>query len=187
MDGTADPGAPTAGGDETGVLESLRRVDNHLADVVENQEQIADLLRQQRNGIGQVLEGLGGEADDFGASPSAFLFNMSVLVDAGTPKTDPTVETREIDYDGVVTEVRVVSVSAAQQAVGAQFGFNSGERVMPRDDPGDAEYVPLGSQPILTEPNVEVDEGEEIQFQFINNDDNDDHFATALVQIEERL
>lgn len=185
MDGATDPGAPTPEDDETGLIESLRRVDNHLADVVEGQEQLVDVLEQERDGIEQLLGEIAGEDLSLEPDPSTYLFNMSRLVPADTPENDPVTEVREVDYDGVVTEIRVVSTSAAQQAVGAQFGFNSGERIFPRDDPGDARYVPLGEQPIISQPNVEVADGEEVQFKFANTDDSDDHFATALIQIEE--
>lgn len=121
------------------------------------------------------------------AEPSTYLYNMSALIPAGTSSTDPLTEIREIGYDGLVTKISVVSVAGAQQTVGAQFGFQSGERVFPRDDPQDAQYVPLAGERIENEPNVYVDEGEEVQFRFVNNDPNEDHFVTALIHVKEGL
>lgn len=185
MDRNMDPGGPAPGDDETGLLESLRRVDNYLDDIGDQQEELAELLRQQRDGIERLIEAVGGEPVSLAPDPSTYLYNMSVLVPADTQENDPLTETREIEYDGIIRQVRVVSVAAAQQAVGAQFGFASGERVLPRDDPGDARYVPLAGEPITNEPNVSISEGEEIEYKFANNDQDQAHFVTALVQIEE--
>lgn len=173
--------------DQTGLLESLRRIDNYAAEILEEQEEANVLLQQQVSGLEQLLEAATGETSvNLAPDPSTFLFNMSAQVPAGTSQNDPITETRDIDFDGVVREIRVVSVEAAQQSVGAQFSFASGEQVMPRDDPQDARYVPLGAEPVISEPNVEVDSGEEVEFAFSNNDPDNGHFVTATIQVEER-
>jgi hypothetical protein len=110
---------------------------------------------------------------------------MSRLVPAGTAENNPVKETREVDFDGEVRQLRVVSTQAAQQAVGAQFSYASGERVLPRDDPEDARYVPLGDEPVVNTPNTSVAEGEEVVYSFANADPDNDHFVTAIAQIEE--
>lgn len=184
MDGETDPFPD----DQTGLLESLRRLDNYAEEIHEEQEEIATLLSQQVSGTEQLLEALTGESGvDLTPDPSTYLFNMSKQVPADTPENQPVTETREMEYDGLITEIHVVSTLAAQQAVGASFEFASGERVFPRDDPSDARYVPLSEEPVINEPNVEVDEGDEVEFNFANNDTQEGHFVTALVQVEERL
>jgi hypothetical protein len=130
----------------TGLLESLRRLDNYADDILEEQEATRDLLQQQIQGIEALLEATEGRPVPIAAEPSTYLYNMSSLVPADTPENEPVAETRQIDFDGVIRQISVVSVEAAQQAVGAQFGFPSGERVLPRDDPGDARYVPLAGR-----------------------------------------
>jgi len=184
MDGEQDPFPD----DPTGLLESLRRLDNYAAEISDNQEELATLISQQVDGTERLLEAVSGESGvDLAPDPSTFLFNMSAQVPTSTSQNNPLTETREIDYDGLITEVRAVSTTAAQQTVGVSFGFPTGQRILPRDDPSDARYVPLGQEPIVSEPNVEVSEGDEVGFNFANNDPNQSHFVTALIQVEERL
>lgn len=171
--------------DETGLLESLRRLDNYAEELSEQQSDMLRLLQQQTDATNAVAQALADEDFDPGPEPSTYLFNMSKIVPADTPENDPVTETREIDFDGVVRELRVVSTGAAQQSVGAQFSYASGVRVMPRDDPEDARYVPLGDEPIINTPNTEVSSGDEVVYSFANTDPNNDHFVTATVQIEE--
>lgn len=173
--------------DPTGLLESLRRLDNYADEILEEQGDANVLLQQQVSGMERLLEEVTGDTDvDLSPDRSTYLFNMSKEVPADTSENEPVTEVREIDYDGVIREIRVVSVEAAQQAVGARFGFSSGEQIMPRDDPQDARYIPLAGDPVATEPNVEVDEGEEVVFSFANNDVDNSHFVTATIQVEER-
>ena len=171
--------------DPTGVLESLRRLDNWAAEISEQQEEMVRLIQQQTEASNAVAQALADEDFDPGPEPSTYLFNMSALVPADTPENDPVTVTREIDFDGAVRELRVVSTGAAQQSVGAQFSYASGTRVMPRDDPEDARYVPLGDEPIMNAPNTPVSSGDEVVYSFANTDPDNDHFVTATVQIEE--
>ena len=171
--------------DPTGVLESLRRLDNWAEQISNQQEELLRQLRQQTEASNAVAEALAD--DDFvpGPEPSTYLYNMSALVPADTTENDPISVTREIDFDGVVRQLRVVSTGAAQQSVGARFSYASGVRVMPRDDPEEARYVPLGDEPIINTPNTEVSDGDEVVYSFANTDPSNDHFVTATVQIEE--
>lgn len=173
--------------DPTGLLESLRRLDNYADEILDEQDEANTLLQQQVSGMERLLEQVTGETEvDLAPDPSTYLFNMSKQVPADTSENEPVEEVREIDYDGVIREIRVVSVDAAQQSVGAQFSFASGEQIMPRDDPQDARYVPLAGEPIVSQPNVDVDAGEEVAFAFANNDSDNGHFVTATIQVEER-
>jgi hypothetical protein len=171
--------------DETGVLESLRRLDNWAEEISNQQADMLRLIQQQTEASNAVAQALVDEDFDPGPEPSTYLFNMSALVPSETPQNDPVTVTREIDFDGTVRELRVVSTGAAQQSVGAQFTYASGTRVMPRDDPGDARYVPLGDEPITNTPNTKITSGDEVVYSFANGDPSNAHFVTALVQIEE--
>lgn len=171
--------------DQTGLLESLRRLDNWAEEISDQQEDLIRLVQQQTEASNAVAQALADEDFDPGPEPSTYLFNMSALVPADTTENDPVTVTREIDFDGVVRQLRVVSTGAAQQSVGAQFSYASGVRVMPRDDPEEARYVPLGDEPIINTPNTEVSDGDEVVYSFANTDPTNDHFVTATVQIEE--
>ena len=171
--------------DPTGVLESLRRLDNWAEQLSQQQQAMMAELEAQTAATNAVAQALADDGFNPGTQTSTYLFNMSALVDADTPENDPVTETREIDFNGTVRELRVVSTAAAQQSVGAQFSYSSGTRVMPRDDPEDARYVPLGDEPIINTPNTSVSEGDEVVFSFANTDPDNDHFVTATVQIEE--
>lgn len=171
--------------DQTGLLESLRRLDNWAEEISDQQEDLIRLVQQQTEASNAVAQALADEDFDPGPEPSTYLFNMSKEVPADTPENDPVTEVRKMDYDGVVRQITVVSVAAAQQAVGAQFSFASGQRILPRDDPSDARYVPLADDKVETRPNVEVSEGDEVVFSFANNDPDNSHFVTATIQVEE--
>lgn len=171
--------------DPTGLLESLRRLDNWASKISDQQEDLIRLVQQQTEASNAVAQALADEDFAPGPEPSTYLYNMSVLVPADTPENEPVTVTREIDFDGVVRQLRVVSTGAAQQSVGAQFSYASGTRVMPRDDPEDARYVPLGDEPIISSPNTEVSSGDEVVYSFANTDPDNGHFVTATVQIEE--
>ena len=171
--------------DPTGLLESLRRLDNWAEKISNQQEELLRQLRQQTEASNAVAQALADDDFEPGPEPSTYLYNMSALVPADTTENDPISVTREIDFDGVVRQLRVVSTGAAQQSVGAQFSYASGVRVMPRDDPEEARYVPLGDEPIINTPNTEVSSGDEVVYSFANTDPDNDHFVTAVAQIEE--
>lgn len=171
--------------DMTGILESLRRLDNWASRLSDQNEEVIQLLEEVAETNVSVANTLSALSDRPQGESSTYLFNMSRLVPAGTAENNPVKETREVDFDGEVRQLRVVSTQAAQQAVGAQFSYASGERVLPRDDPEDARYVPLGDEPVVNTPNTSVAEGEEVVYSFANTDPDNDHFVTAIAQIEE--
>lgn len=181
MDSSDDPFPD----DPTGVLESLRRLDNWASRLSDQNEKVIQLLEETVEANVTIANTLAALSDRPQGESSTYLFNMSRLVPADTSENEPVKEVREIDFDGEVRQLRVVSTEAAQQSVGAQFGYSSGERVLPRDAPEDARYVPLGDEPVVNTPNTEVSEGDEVVYSFANTDPDNDHFVTAIAQIEE--
>lgn len=142
-------------------------------------------IRDQNRSVAQQIDQLATEQGATGTL-SSFPFNLSVeQVPAGTSEDDPFVETREVPYDAMVTNVYLDSTGAASQRVGAQFRTSSGRRYIPRDPDDEARFIPLDGSTIEVTLNIEVDEGDDIEVAYANNDD-EDHFARAIVVLKEQ-
>lgn len=127
-------------------------------------------------------------APDDGEGNPQYPWKFSAAVPAGTGTADPTRVRREINTDGIIRRIEIVSTQAAQQAVGARVGLATGQRFIPRnpvdnDEPAD-DFIGLDQNPVGATPNVAITEGTELDVDYINNDSRR-HFVRAIVEVEE--
>lgn len=119
---------------------------------------------------------------------NVFPWKFSTTVPADATPAEPTVVTRELNVDCVITRIEAVSNEAAQQAVGVRVEDASGERWLPRnpvDNDNEADdYVGVDDHPITARPNIPMENGDEVDVSFINND-SEPHYVRVLIYVRE--
>jgi hypothetical protein len=120
---------------------------------------------------------------------SEYTWNVSQTVSANVSRSDPEIETRTIQEDGVITRIDVVGDSSAQNLVAFRFGMVDSNGDMkrpwiPRDPANLAEYVPIDDHPVDPNLNQPVRAGDEVAIQYVSDSSNE-HFVKALLFITE--
>lgn len=115
-------------------------------------------------------------------------WKFSATVPEGTGTADPVAVTREINVDGIIRRIEIVSTEAAQQAVGARVSRPTGQRFVPRNpvdnDRAADDFIGLDQNPVVASPNTAISEGAKLEVDYINND-TEPHFVRAIVEVEE--
>lgn len=116
-----------------------------------------------------------------------FLWDFSTEVTADAGNSVPNDEVRiTIPYDGIITQLIIGWGEGSNQATGVKFKSATGEKFVPRNDDGDAEFIGMNDHVLPPIPlNVPVQEGEEFIAEYKNNDDQNSHFVNCEAYIRE--
>jgi len=128
------------------------------------------------------------DTSESGERGSQYPWKFSAAVPDGTTPADPVEVRREINTDGIIRRVEIVSTQAAQQAVGARVSLATGQRFVPRNPANNNQpidsFIGIDQNPVRAQPNAPITEGTEVDIEYINNDSRR-HFVRAIVEVEE--
>lgn len=172
------------GPDMSALLDSLTSADDILRDIRDEElSEVRTLLGQQVQLLDAIAQNMGADVEP--VSTDAFTFGYSQVVPADTSKIDPETVSREMPFDGRITQLVVAFPPNTQQSTGIQIKRASGEQLAPRDD--ESGYIALDGGFQAFDLRTDISDGEEIVAAFANSDQNNDHYAAAFVTVEERV
>jgi len=160
---------------------------NRLEEVGDKFTEELDELNSQNAAVLSTLESIAAQTEgvDTPTRVSSFPFVLELEVPASTTRDSPAVVSLDVPYDATITDVTIVSTNAAAQRVGGQLVSASGRRWVPRNPQDSTVFLPLDDNPNEFTINVDVQEDDTLEANYINTDTTS-HYAATIIALKER-
>lgn len=149
-------------------------------------------LRDRLTGVDDTLRALEATVDtldntvnalvdslDSQTAPAERPYDLSQVIPADTPTNDPETDTWTIPRDGTVTKLILGWPDGTQQAAGIGLRGKDGESLVPAGPKG-SKFVALNDKVLTFNLADAVAKNDTYTFEFVNTDEENDHFVNVI-------